>query len=90
MSLHGRHVVGVQESCIKRHVTREQQHFVAFTSGANGKGQLGVEALVHRSVLKKARVRPEPCSPRLLVLKIDGPEHESDSDRCSCATKRFK
>ena len=63
MSLHGCHVVGVQESCIKVNVTREQQNFVAYTSGANGKGQLGVEAWVHRSVLKRARVRPEPCSP---------------------------
>ena len=72
MSLHGCHVVGVQESCIKGNVTREQQNFVAYTSGANGRGQLGVEAWVHRSVLMRARVRTEPCSPRLLVLKIDG------------------
>ena len=72
MSLHGCHVVGVQESCIKGNVTREQQNFVAYTSGANGKGQLGVEAWVHRSVLKRARVRPELCSHRLLALKIDG------------------
>ena len=36
-SLHGCHVAGVQESCIKGNVTREQQHFVAYTSGANGK-----------------------------------------------------
>ena len=49
MSLHGCHVVRVQESCIKSNVTREQQHFVAYTSGANGKRQLGVEAWVHRS-----------------------------------------
>ena len=55
MSLHGCHVVGVQESCIKGNVTpRDQQDFVAFTSGANGKGQLEVEAWVNRSVLKKA------------------------------------
>ena len=45
MSLHGCHVVGVQESYIKGDVTREQQHCVAFASGANGNGQLGVEAL---------------------------------------------
>ena len=70
--MHGCHVVGVQESCIKGYVTREQQNFVAYTSGANGKGQLGVEAWVHRSVLMRARVRTEPCSLRLLVLKIDG------------------
>ena len=44
MSLHRCHVVGVQESCIKGNVTREKQHFVAYTSGANGRGQLGVEA----------------------------------------------
>ena len=72
MSLQGCHVVGVQESCIKGNVTREQQNFVAYTSGANGRGQHGVEAWVHRSVLMRARVRTEPCSPRLLVLKIDG------------------
>ena len=72
MSLHGCHVVGVQESCIKGNVTREQQNFVAYTSGANGGGQLGVEAWVHRSVLMRARVRTEPCFSRLLVLKIDG------------------
>ena len=65
-------MVGVQESCMKSNVTREQQKFVAFTSGANWRGQLGVEAWVHRSVLAQARVRPEPCSSRLLVLKIDG------------------
>ena len=45
---------------------------MAYTSGANGRGQLKIEARVHRSVLMKARVRTEPCSPRLLVLKIDG------------------
>ena len=45
---------------------------MAYTSGANGRGQLGVEAWVHRSVLMRARVRTEPSSPRLLVLKIDG------------------
>ena len=45
---------------------------MAYTSGANGRGQLGVEAWVHRFVLMRARVRTEPCSPRLLVLKIDG------------------
>ena len=71
-SLHGCHVVGVQESCIKGNVTREQQNFVAYTSGANGRGQLAVEAWVHRSVLMRARVRTEPCSPCSLVLKIDG------------------
>ena len=42
MSLHGCHVVGVRESCIKGNVTREQQNFVAYTSGTNGKGQFGV------------------------------------------------
>ena len=72
MNLHGCHVLGEQESCIKGNVTREQQNFVAYTSGANGRGQLGVEAWVHRSALMRARVRTEPCSPRLLVLKIDG------------------
>ena len=72
MSLHGCHVVGVQESCIKGYVAREQQKFVAFTSGANGRGQLGVEAWVRRSGMMRTRVRTEPCSPRLLVLKIDG------------------
>ena len=71
-SLHGCHVIGVQESCIKGNVTREQRNPAAHTSGANGKGQLGVEAWVHRSVLMRARVRTEPCSHLLLVLKIDG------------------
>ena len=59
LNLHGCHVVGVEESCIKGNVTREK-------AGISG---IGVEAWVHRSVLKKARVRPEPCSPRFLVLK---------------------
>ena len=57
MSLHRCHVVGVQESCINGNVTREQLNFVAYTSGANGRGQLGVDAWVHRSVLMRARVR---------------------------------
>ena len=57
--------------CIKGSITREQQNFVAYTSGASGKGQLGVEARVHRSVPRRARVRTQPCSPRVLVLKID-------------------
>ena len=34
LNLHGRHVVGVQESCVQGNVTREQQEFVAFTSVA--------------------------------------------------------
>ena len=59
VSLHGCHGVGVQESCIKGNVTREQQNFVAYTSGANGRGQLGVEAWVHRFVLTRARVRTD-------------------------------
>ena len=53
------HVVGVQESCIKGNVTREQQKIVAYTSGANGKGQLGVEAWVHRSVLMSPFAGPQ-------------------------------
>ena len=46
--------------------------FEASTSGANGKGQHGVDAWVHRSVVKKARDTPDSCSLRLLVLKNDG------------------
>ena len=39
LNLHGCRVVGVQESCVQGNVTREQQEFVAFTNGANGRGQ---------------------------------------------------
>ena len=65
LNLHGCHVVGVQESCIKGNVTREQQEFVAFTSGANGRGQLGIEAWVH------SKGQAQTLLPTA-VLKIDG------------------
>ena len=43
-------------------------------SGANPDGTLGVESWVHVSLAGVAKLQPKAVSPRLLVLRIDGPK----------------
>ena len=89
MNLHGCHVVGVQESCIKGNVTREQQNFCCihkwrkWKRSARSRG-LGTpicadESKSQNGTLLSPFAGPQDCRQ----------EHQLDSDCCPCTTERF-